>query len=128
MKPIRKLPEAELKIMMVIWENQPPVGRNVLSTRLAEQNWTDPTILTMLSRLVKKGFLAVEKQGNKNMYTPLISKEDYMVTESISFTEKIRNMSITSLMAAFVNSRGITKEEISQLEDMIQRYKDSASE
>jgi len=29
MKKVRKLPEAELKIMMIIWENQPPVGTHI---------------------------------------------------------------------------------------------------
>ncbi len=125
MKKAKKLPEAELKIMMAVWENRPPVSRTVLSQQLAENGWTDPTILTMLGRLVKKGFLACEKQGNKNMYTPLISKEEYMVTESISFTQKLQDISLTGLMAALVDSRGITQDEITRLEEMLQRYKDS---
>ena len=128
MKPNKKLPESELKIMMVIWDNTPPVPRNILSHQLADQSWSDPTILTMLSRLVKKGYLACEKQGNKNLYTPLISREEYMVDESISFGEKLKNVSITGLMTAFVQTRGITKEEIAQLEEMIQQYKNSADE
>ncbi len=128
MKKVRKLPEAELKIMMVIWENQPPVQRSVLSQRLADQSWTDPTILTMLGRLVKKGYLSCEKQGNKNVYTPLVSKEEYMLEESVSFAEKLQNVSVTALMSAFVNSRGITKEEIAELEKMIEEFKNSAEE
>lgn len=128
MKANKKLPESELKIMMVIWDNTPPVARNVLSQQLADQSWSDPTILTMLSRLVKKGFLKCEKHGNKNLYTPLISREEYMVDESISFGEKLKNVSITGLMTAFVQTRGITKEEIARLEEMIQQYKDSAEE
>ncbi len=123
MKNIKKLPRREEKIMMVIWENRPPVPRNILSKALESEGWTAPTILTMLSRLVKKGYLTFEKQGNKNMYTPLVSKQDYMVTESITFGEKVKDMSITSLMTAFVESRGITDEEISELEKMIQAYK-----
>ena len=126
MKPNKKLPESELKIMMVIWDSNPPVPRNILSEKLADQHWSDPTILTMLSRLVKKVYLSCEKQGNKNLYTPLVSREEYMVDESISFGEKLKNVSITGLMAAFVQTRGITKEEIAQLEEMIQQYKDSA--
>ncbi len=123
MPSIKKLPRAEEKIMMVIWENTPPVPRNILSKSLENEGWSAPTILTMLSRLVKKGFLTFEKQGNKNMYTPLISKEEYMLTESTTFGEKVKDMSITSLMAAFVESRGITDDEITELEKMIQEYK-----
>ena len=128
MKKAKRLPESELKIMMVIWDNTPPVPRNILSQQLADQHWSDPTILTMLSRLVKKGYLSCEKQGNKNLYSPLISREEYMVDESISFGEKLKNVSITGLMTAFVQTRGITKDEIAQLEEMIQQYKNSADE
>ena len=128
MKKIKKLPESELKIMMTIWDNDPPVARNVLSKQLADQSWSDPTILTMLSRLVKKGYLSCEKQGNKNLYTPLISRDEYMLTESMSFGEKVQNVSITSLMTAFVHSRGITKDEIDELEKMIREFRQSAEE
>ncbi|MBQ8604722.1 MAG: BlaI/MecI/CopY family transcriptional regulator [Oscillospiraceae bacterium] len=128
MKKIRKLPESELKIMMTIWDNDPPVARNVLSKQLADQSWSDPTILTMLSRLVKKGYLSCEKQGNKNLYTPLITRDEYMLSESMSFGEKVQNVSITSLMSAFVQSRGITKDEIDELEKMIREFRQSAEE
>ena len=128
MKKIKKLPESELKIMMTIWDNEPPVARNVLSKQLAYQSWSDPTILTMLSRLVKKGYLSCEKQGNKNLYTPLITRDEYMLTESMSFGEKVQNVSITSLMTAFVQSRGITKDEIDELEKMIREFRQSAEE
>ena len=128
MKKIRKLPESELKIMMTIWDNDPPVARNVLSKQLSDQSWSDPTILTMLSRLVKKGYLSCEKQGNKNLYTPLITRDEYMLTESMSFGEKVQNVSITSLMTAFVQSRGITKDEIDELEKMIREFRRSAEE
>jgi len=127
-KKIRKLPESELKIMMTIWDNDPPVARNVLSKQLADQSWSDPTILTMLSRLVKKDYLSCEKQGNKNLYTPLITRDEYMLTESMSFGEKVQNVSITSLMTAFVQSRGITKDEIDELEKMIREFRRSAEE
>ena len=127
MKNLKKLPESELKVMMVIWDNTPPVARSVLSEQLKE-SWADPTILTLLSRLVKKGFLLCEKNGNKNMYTPLISKEEYMVEESTSLSEKMNKMSITNLMSAFVKKNGITKQEIDELEKMIDEFKQNAED
>ncbi len=128
MKKIKKLPEGELKVMMAVWDNHPPVSRNTISQQLEHLQYSAPVVLTMLSRMVKKGFLACEKQGNKNMYTPLISKEEYMLAESISFSEKVRDVSITGLMTAFVNSRGITKDEIARLEEMLQQYKENGED
>ena len=125
MKKIKKLPQAEEKLMLAVWDSTPPVARNVLSNKLAQENWSDPTILTMLSRLVKKNFLKCEKQGNKNMYTPLISKEEYMAWESISLGKKMRNVSLAGLMAAFMENNDITDDDINQLEKMIEDYRKS---
>jgi len=120
---MKKLPESELKVMMIIWDNIPPVSRQTVSQALESQGWANTTILTLLSRLVKKGFLSCEKKGNKNMYTALISKDEYMHTESRSYIDKLRNTSLTSFVAAFVESRGITDSEIDRLEEMIARYR-----
>ncbi len=128
MKNIKKLPEAELKVMLAVWDNTPPVSRNTISHRLEELNYSAPVILTMLSRMVKKGYLSCEKQGNKNMYTPLISKEEYMLAESASFARKVQDMSLTSLVATFVKNRGITKDELARLEDLLQQYKENSPE
>ena len=127
MKKIKKLPDSELKIMMLVWDNTPPVARNVLSSQL-DEDWTKPTVLKLLSRLVTKGFLSCEKQGNKNMYTPLITKEEYMANESLSFAKKLENVSLVGLMAALVETRGITKDEVAELEKMIEHYKESSED
>lgn len=127
MKKLKKLPDSELKVMMLIWDNTPPVARNVLSDQL-DVDWTKPTVLKLLSRLVKKGYLSCEKQGNKNMYTPLISREEYLADESIAFAKKLENVSLIGLMSALVETRGITKEEVEELEKIIEQYKDSSED
>ena len=125
MKKLKKLPDSELKVMMLIWDNTPPVARNILSDQL-DVDWTKPTVLKLLSRLVNKGYLSCEKQGNKNMYTPLISKEEYLADESIAFAKKLENVSLIGLMSALVETRGITKEEVEELEKIIEQYRDSS--
>ena len=127
MKKIKKLPDSELKIMMLVWDNTPPVARNVLSEQL-DEDWTKPTVLKLLSRLVTKGFLTCEKQGNKNLYTPLITKEEYMANESMAFAKKLENVSLVGLMATLVETRGITKDEVAELEKMIEHYKESSED
>lgn len=122
MKNVKKLPEGESTVMMAIWDSTPPVSRHTVSALLGDK-WADTTILTMLSRLVKKGYLSCEKQGNKNLYTPLVSKDDYMLQESTSLGKKARDISLTKFVAAFVENRGITDEEIDELEKMIADFR-----
>ncbi len=61
--PEKKLSDAELDIMLAIWQSPPPVQRADLEEQLRSHNWADTTLLTLLSKLVEKGYLSVERQG-----------------------------------------------------------------
>ena len=55
--PEKKLSDAELDIMLAIWQSPPPVQRADLEEQLRSHNWADTTLLTLLSKLVEKGYL-----------------------------------------------------------------------
>ena len=71
MKAIKKLPEAELEIMLVVWDAQGPVTSDYIMERL-EKDWTKPTLLNLLTRLCGRGFLRCDKEGRHNVYSVLI--------------------------------------------------------
>ena len=74
--PEKKLSEAELDIMLAIWQAKPPVKRSYLDEQMrAAHNWAETTILTLLAKLVEKGYLSVERQGRHNLYRPLVSEQ-----------------------------------------------------
>ena len=75
--PEKKLSDAELDVMLAVWQNRPPVLRSDLEEQLKSHNWADTTVLTLLSKLVEKGYLSLERQGRRNLYTPLVSERDY---------------------------------------------------
>jgi len=55
--PEKKLSDAELDIMLAIWQSPPPVQRADLEEQLQSHNWADTTLLTLLSKLVEKGYV-----------------------------------------------------------------------
>ena len=55
-KTLKKLGEAELEIMQVIWGSNPPVTSNqILKELQARRKWQLSTLMTSLSRLADKG-------------------------------------------------------------------------
>ncbi len=63
--------------------------RNYFDRKLKERkNWADSTILSLLGRLQEKGFLSSSKQGNRNLYVPLVSEEEYLAYEDRNFLQK----------------------------------------
>ena len=89
-KTINWLPDSELDIMLVLWKYEPPMTRIEIERVVNEKKALAPTtILSLLTRLEKKNFVKVTKQGKMNLYTPLISQEEYQQSESKSVLEKL---------------------------------------
>lgn len=118
----KKLPDAELEIMLVLWENDSAENSEHIMEKLDKQ-WAKPTLFKLLSRLEKRGFVHCEKSGRYNMYTPIVKKDDYLLRETGGFLKKMYHGSITSLVAALYDGDGISKEDLDELEEYIRSAK-----
>ncbi|MDD4803091.1 MAG: BlaI/MecI/CopY family transcriptional regulator, partial [Syntrophomonas sp.] len=94
MDTMKRLPDSELEIMMIIWEAGQPVSSAYIMKKLVgEKNWANTTVLNFLSRLVDRGFLETSKRGRFNYYKPLVDESEYLKKESKSFLEKMHKSS-----------------------------------
>ena len=81
-RTIQKLPESELDIMLVLWKQKSGMSRSEIEKIVNQKKTLAPTtILTLLSRLVKKGFVSIKRVGNLNKYHWLVSQEEYQQKE-----------------------------------------------
>lgn len=117
--PEKKLSDAELDVMLAVWQNRPPVLRSDLEEQLKSHNWADTTVLTLLSNLVEKGYLSLERQGRRNLYTPLVSERDYRRWANRSFLGKIYQSSLRRMVASLVESSDLTDRDLQELEEFI---------
>lgn len=118
---IRRLPDAELEVMQAIWACQPPVVRTDIEEILYQTHpMAMTTLLTLLTRLGEKGFISIEKNGRRSYYTPCISREDYLASQSRNFFEKLCGGNLSTFANALCGS-GLTREEIAQLRTLLER-------
>lgn len=124
MKTIKKLPQAELDVMLALWQAPGPVYRSYFDQTFQQgKNWTDSTILSLLARLTEKGFIQTTKQGNRNLYRPLVKKQDYLAVENQSFLEKLHGNSLRHLVASMADAHELSATDLDELEDLIQTLK-----
>ena len=117
--PEKKLSDAELDVMLAVWQNRPPVLRSDLEEQLKSHNWADTTVLTLLSKLVEKGYLSLERQRRRNLYTPLVSERDYRRWANRSFLGKMYQSSLRRMVASLVESSDLTDRDLQELEEFI---------
>lgn len=122
-KEIIHLPNSELELMLIIWEADGPVTRADIETKLqGHDNWGPTTVLKFLSRLVEKGFISCESQGwrQMNRYSPVISEEEYLVSESKSVLGRFVGRSVTSMVANLYENQSIDDKELDELQAFIE--------
>lgn len=125
---MKRLPDSELEIMMIIWDLNKPVTRMEIEEKLGGERKLSPTtILSFLSRLQEKGFLKVQKSGKNNVYLALIEREDYMRTESRNILKRLYQNSAKNFLAALYDGDSLTEEELEELEDYISKKRKEQS-
>ena len=121
----QRLPDSELDIMLILWSHEPPMSRPEIEKIVNEKKKLSPTtILTLLSRLEKKKFVSVEKQGKLNLYTPLISQEEYQRNESKNILEKLYGNSLKKFVVSLYGGKKLDREKIQELSEFIQELEE----
>lgn len=122
MNKIKRLPESELDIMMIIWESDEAVTSAYVMEKLPEEKkWATTTVLNFLARLADRGFLEITKQGRVNYYKPLIEENDYLQQESSTFLKKMHMGSLKSFVASLYDGSAISMEDLEELKDYVEK-------
>lgn len=118
MKKSNKISEAELEIMKVIWEAGAPVPSTDIIRRLKNKcGWEDTTIYTMLSKLVKKGFLTRDKQV-VSYYSASLTEQDYLLEQTESLIDRLFAGDSGQLVSMLVENRKISRKDIRELRQL----------
>ena len=116
MEKIKKLPDAEFDIMKVVWAMEPPVTTTVIREQLEkEKEWKIQTIVSLMLRLVERGFLRSEKHGKERYYYPLINREDYLKFETGSFLKQYHDSSLFNLINTLYEDEALSDSDIDEL-------------
>lgn len=120
-RQMRRLPDAELEVMQALWSCEVPAARTDIEAHLFPAHpMAMTTLLTLLTRLSEKGFLTIEKQGRRSVYTPCVTREDYLAAQSRTFFEKLCGGDVSAFANALCGS-GLTQEELAQLRALLER-------
>lgn len=119
-----QISEAESIVMDVLWRRH-PLGAEAVVAALAEsRQWQEPTIKTLLNRLLNKGAIAAEKDGRRYLYTPVLKREDWLIDESESLLDRLFGGRVAPLVAHFSQHRKLSRRDVDELRRLLEEIDD----
>ena len=113
----QQISDSELELMKIIWGN----GGTALYAQIMEalskkgRTWQKNTIITLLSRLVDKGFLKTNKIGRRNQYTAIVSESDYQAAQTQNLIGKLYDGDVKGLVTTLIQREMITSQDYEEL-------------
>ena len=116
--------EAESIVMEVIWEKSPIPTEDVVAALEHHGKWQEATVKTLLNRLLKKGALKARKDGRRYLYSPVLTRDQWLATESHGFLDRLFGGRVAPLVSHFSQQKKLSKKDIEDLKRLIQELED----
>lgn len=112
----KKISNAELDVMKILWKKGEPVSSTEIRRELQEKNWEKSTVLTLLRRLADKEVISAKKL-EALYYTPNISEAEFVEFQTKDMIDRLYGGSAKSLVAALCNDSKLSETDIDELRE-----------
>lgn len=122
MEKIKRLPDSELEVMLIIWRHGETIHTGEILQKLnAKKQCNLQTVQSTLNRLLNKAFVHCDKVGRLNYYTPLIDENRYRDQETETFIERMYHDSPAKLITALLSKQEMSEDEIEDIRRMLEK-------
>jgi predicted transcriptional regulator len=112
--------DAEREVLKVLWDHGPQTVRGVVDLMSGlGQEWTRSTVITLLQRLEKKGYVDSDKSQYAFVFRPIISRDEVMHTRMQELAGELSDGEALPLVLAFAQRHRFSPEEIVRFRKMI---------
>ena len=114
------LTTAEEQIMKLLWKLDKAFIRDLLK-EFPDPRPAPTTVITLLKRMIDKGFVSYKQYGNSREYYPLIKKGEYFSNHINGLIKDFFNNSTTQFASFFANETEMSKEELKELRELVDK-------
>ncbi len=118
-KRLPALSDSQLEIMQVVWEGHEVTVSQVWKALSERRQVARNTVLTLMERLAKKGWLNRRADGHLHHYSAAVSRERTLGDLVRGLLDRAFAGSAEDLMLALVDARGLTEEEARRIREII---------
>jgi predicted transcriptional regulator len=124
MEDLPSISEAESAVMEVLWRTSPVSTEDVVAALKDRQDWQEPTIKTLLNRLLNKEAISAERDGRRYLYSPVLLRDQWLASESKGLLDRLFGGRVAPLVAHFSKQRKLTRKDLAELKLLIEELED----
>jgi predicted transcriptional regulator len=115
---MKELTKAQEDILKALWDIKDGAVSDVLD-KLRDPKPAYNTVATVIKVLEKKGYVTHRTYGKTNVYTALVSRQEYTKNMMKSTISGLFNGSLNQMMSYFVKNKDISINEMEELKAML---------
>lgn len=116
-KPLGPL---ELVIMRVVWRLNEATVRNVYEVLLRERKIAYTTVMTVMNKLEKKGYLKKVQQNRAYLYHPSKPQDQVIRSMVQEFVTRVFNGSARPLLVHLVKDRKLSEKDLREISRLME--------
>ena len=118
----RRLPvsDAELEVLKVLWSTGPATVRDVAAAlRKQRRRLAYNTVLTLLSRLREKGYVAADRRDTAHQFRAVVTREALLGSSLAALADLVCDGTSSPLVLALVRDQQFSAEEIAHFRKLL---------
>ena len=115
---------AESQIMEALWRRGPLTPDGIVAEVGEAHGWAPGTVKTLITRLLKKQAIAGRREAEGYFYRPLLSRSDYVQSESQGLVDRLFDGEVAPLVAHFAEHRALSPKDIQLIKQLIADLED----
>lgn len=121
---MHNISDAESRIMEALWRKTPLTAEQIIASVGPENGWAPATVKTLITRLLKKKAIAGAKESGGYVYRPLVSRADWVQSESQGLLDRLFKGEVAPLVAHFAEHRQLSVKDLRQLKALISKIEE----
>lgn len=117
-KPV-PISESESVVMEVFWARGYLPAEDVFAALESHGKWQPATVKTLLNRLLKKGALRARKDHRRYVYSPILTRDEWLSSESHGFLDRLFGGRVAPLVSYFSQQKKLSRKDIDDLKRLI---------
>jgi BlaI family penicillinase repressor len=112
--------DTELEVLKALWAGGPGTVREIEArVRRRRRRWAYNTILTLLTRLREKGYVAADRSGTAHVFRSIVTRDELLSHDLAALAERVCDGTASPLVHALVQRGRFTPDEIARFRRLL---------